>query len=247
MMDIGVMEPQHQLLRSMTDTRYRSQEYKEFHPSALVDGSKIIFRLGKNDRIAFDYPTRLLFSTSKIKVETVRSLQSTVNCEDTHNLIVIDSGVIGERFFPISLAHYGTVYTRDGSVHAVLGDHRRHKVTARSLPYRTCNKFEQAAGEPPPTEEEREQPVAIEASNGMLYLRSDESMTRYRLCKGECIVLHSGQLVAWTLGVHFEYKTTFWCIRYVSAVSGEGTVWIQNPTKQRAQLFDKHAAPDVMM
>lgn len=229
---------QPELLRSFTDTRVRSKAFKELHSQAIVDGSKIILRLGKKDRISFDHPIRILFATPKIV--TTRDLfrsAKTIICEDSYNLIVLDTGVVGDRFFPISLSHYGTVYTHSLASHVVLGNHRRHKVAARSLPYRTCNKFENAAGDPPPTtEDECAISQQAETSDGILYLRGNESLTRYRLCKGERIELHAGTLVAWTLGVHFEFRY-YCCMRYVSGVSGEGTVWIQSKTRVHLDTY----------
>lgn len=43
----------------------------------------------------------------------------------------------------------------------------------------------------------------------------------------EKVELHSGRIVAWTVGVRFE-QSNYCCFRFVTAVHGEGTVWIQN-------------------
>eukprot|EP00921_Rhytidocystis_pertsovi_P009630 GHVQ01015551.1.p1 GENE.GHVQ01015551.1~~GHVQ01015551.1.p1 ORF type:complete len:454 (-),score=85.87 GHVQ01015551.1:367-1728(-) len=64
-----------------------------------------------------------------------------------------------------------------------------------------------------------------------IYLRCDESLVRYRLrSSADRVELHSGKLIAWTLGVKFEYKS-FCCSKTTIAVSGQpsGTVWIHNP------------------
>jgi len=214
------------LLRSFTDSKLRSKQMKDFHPQAIVDGSKLIFRLGKTDRLHFDNPTKIILSSPKLKQEQSTTWQTSVTFQDPRNLVVLDSCYVGQRFFPIALNQYGTVYTRPGTVHVVLGNVRRHKVNSRSLPYRTCNKFENATGDQAPPYEDQDS-VGAAVPEGLLYIRSDESLTRYRLSKNDALELHSGRVIAWTLGVRFEFKS-YCCFRFVSAVSGDGTIWVHN-------------------
>lgn len=213
------------LLRSFTDTRLRSKQLKDSLASAIVDGSKIIFRLRKHDKIAFDNAAKIILATPKIKIEHNLPWHQQITCSEDQNLIIIDASSPGQRFYPMPMKQYGTVYTRPGTIHVATGDIRRSKVSCRNLPYKTCNKFENASGEPLKTAEADS--LDKEGCDSFLYLRSDESIIRYRLAKNERVELHSGRIVAWTLGVHFEFKT-WCCIRFVSAVSGEGTIWVHN-------------------
>eukprot|EP00922_Rhytidocystis_sp_ex-Travisia-forbesii_P015830 GHVS01023593.1.p1 GENE.GHVS01023593.1~~GHVS01023593.1.p1 ORF type:complete len:161 (+),score=45.71 GHVS01023593.1:43-525(+) len=67
----------------------------------------------------------------------------------------------------------------------------------------------------------------------VVYIRCDDSLVRYRLrSSSDRIELHSGRILAWTLGVRFEYKNLC-CWKSVVAVSGQpsGTVWIYYPTR----------------
>eukprot|EP01068_Selenidium_serpulae_P013573 Selendium_serpulae@DN5978_c0_g2_i1.p1 len=227
-----------ELLRSFTDTRSRheSRQFGEDSQSkAVCDGSKLIFRLGKNSRLSLDKPLNILFSTAKLSVES-RSLDvKTIISGESNSVVVLDSGRQGRRFFPISLNHYGTVYTKPGVAHIVLGCHRRNKVSAQSLPYSQSNKFEAAGGsQHEDVCDESELHGETDTADGLLYLQATESLVRYRLCKGERIDLYSGELAAWSLGVAFEFKNSFWWGREVTAVSGEGTVWIEAAAAKNA-------------
>lgn len=217
------------LLRSFTDARLRTKQLKETNHLGIVDGSKIIFRLRKNDKIHYDNAPKIILATPKITVEHHLPWHNQITATEEQNLVVLDSSSPGLRFYPIALKQYGTIYTRPGTVHICVGESRRMKVSCRSLPYKTCNKFENASGEQPSTSPntENENTSNDEGFDNFLYIRSDESMIRYRLSKNDRMELHSGRIVAWTLGVHFEFKNIC-CVRFVSAVTGEGTVWIHN-------------------
>eukprot|EP00918_Siedleckia_nematoides_P018113 GHVU01038782.1.p1 GENE.GHVU01038782.1~~GHVU01038782.1.p1 ORF type:complete len:144 (+),score=10.37 GHVU01038782.1:240-671(+) len=100
----------------------------------------------KNVKITFERPTRIILACQQLKVEQTSTWQTQVTCQQEQNFVVLDSGYTGYRYYPINLSLYGIVYTRDGCSHVVVGSPRRTKVTARSLPCRTCNKFENADG-----------------------------------------------------------------------------------------------------
>jgi len=245
------------LARSMTDPsgslslRKPSTSTKPTMPHVTMDGTKLIVTLGRHDRFQFDSPCRILMSSPKLKLEHTNVWTTQATCQEPENSVVIDSGGIGQRFVPIPLAHYGTVYTKENAVHVVVGgDVRRSKVHSRHLPYKTSNKFQARIVEDSDDESLNDtmekskklgvlspkkamkliRSMASEPQGGVVYLRGDESLVRYRLKHDERVEIQCGQIVGWTLGVRFEYKSVC-CIRFVSAVLGEGTVWVSNPRR----------------
>eukprot|EP01071_Lankesteria_metandrocarpae_P014062 Lankesteria_metandrocarpae@DN8067_c0_g1_i1.p1 len=235
-----------------------------FVPQIILDGTKLIMKLGRSQKFCFDSPCRILLATPRIKLLHENVWTTTGTCQDSENTVVVDGGDSNMRFIPIPLSMYGIVYTKERSVHVVVGtDVRRSKVHSRHLPYKTCNKFQvqytlESDQDDPSTA--HEQQCAVEGSTtssryfgrvsperasklirmtqsepnfGWVYLRGEDSLVRYKLKHDERIEIHSGQVVAWTLGVRFEYRSVC-CFRFVTTVLGDGTVWITNPRRSRS-------------
>eukprot|EP01068_Selenidium_serpulae_P019140 Selendium_serpulae@DN6509_c4_g1_i1.p1 len=193
--------------------------------SSQPDGSKLLLRLRKRDRVTIDAPLRLLFSTTRLKNESSLMWKAEYVCEEDHNLMAVDSNVIGHRFVAIPLAKYGTIYTKGAACLVVVGPHNRTRVSAQSLPYRTCNRIDAkgeatAMGDRPSPQSRR--------TDSVVFLRASRSLHRHEVTSTETVTLHSGVVVAWTLGLKFAFKGCCWC-RSATAVGGEGTVWIDAP------------------
>lgn len=226
----------------------------ERRPLGLVDGSKVILRLGPNDTFSFDNQCRILFATNGIELDRRQgngSITTGHNSSPNVSTVIIDSGVIGHRFIPIRLAQFGIVYTRDTASHVTVGPFvRRQKVSGRALPYRTCNKFTVDTAFPAhcvptlsgpystplglaeaviTTAKQTVSEIALtslDPASALLFIKADDSVARYTLAPGESAQLHSSKLLAWTATCMFEVKDIC-CFRFVTGVTGPGTVWMQ--------------------
>ncbi|OII72000.1 uncharacterized protein cubi_01333 [Cryptosporidium ubiquitum] len=199
-------------------------------PRSIVDGSKLILRLKKDEKLSYESPTRILFSNKQLKLErSIWWLTDVILTEAT--LIVLDSCSSGMKFFPVPMKKFGTLYSREGVGHVITGDIIRSRVCSRSIPYRNCNKFEYA---PRNIGNLR----SVNFSDGeenedidIVYLRGDDSIIRYSLQPNEQIELGAGTVIAWTSGVSFNFKS-FCCMKFVTSIVGDpshvSTVWIAN-------------------
>lgn len=199
-------------------------------PKSVVDGSKLILRMKKDEKLSYESPTRILFSNKQLKLErSIWWLTDVILSENT--LVVLDSCSPGMKFFPVPMKKFGTLYSREGVGHVITGEIIRSRVCSRNIPYRNCNKFEYAprnignsrTANSPGGEEEEEIDI--------VYLRGDDSIIRYTLQPNEQLELGAGTVIAWTSGVSFNFKS-FCCMKFITSVVGDSshvsTVWIAN-------------------
>eukprot|EP00914_Ancora_sagittata_P034065 GHVO01068844.1.p1 GENE.GHVO01068844.1~~GHVO01068844.1.p1 ORF type:complete len:186 (-),score=30.52 GHVO01068844.1:330-809(-) len=138
---------------------------------------------------------------------------------------------------------------------AVNSNIKRSFVRSRFLPYWTCIKYQVSnrPGTPPPEEppaqaandpqaelRQRKEAISNRAPSlpppgrplSPLYLSCSDSVLRYNLAAEERLDLAAARPIAWTLGVVFHFRTVC-CYKYVTAVEGEGVVWIQSTRTAR--------------
>lgn len=199
-------------------------------PRSIVDGSKLILRLKKDEKLSYESPTRILFSNKQLKLErSIWWLTDVILNEPT--LVVLDSCSPGMKFFPVPMRKFGTLYSREGVGHVVTGDIVRSRVCSRSIPYRNCNKFEYAPRNIGNLRALNSSDNEEDEDIDIVYLRGDDSIIRYSLQPNEQIELGAGTVIAWTSGVSFNFKS-FCCMKFVTFIVGDpssvSTVWIAN-------------------
>ncbi|EEA08019.1 uncharacterized protein CMU_031600 [Cryptosporidium muris RN66] len=199
-------------------------------PRAVIDGSKLILRLKKDEKLSYEAPTKILFSNMALKVEHSVWWLTDVVLSEPNNLIVLDSAAPEMRFFPVPMRKFGILYTREGVGHVITGDITRARISSRSIPYKNCNKFEYTPRQSANTSDDID----------VIYLRGDDSFIRYTLQPNEHLELSAGAVIAWTAGVTFTFKS-FCCLKFVTAVVGDptsvSTVWI---AFHRPRSFHQH-------
>ncbi|CUV05557.1 Mitochondrial biogenesis protein AIM24 [Cryptosporidium tyzzeri] len=198
-------------------------------PRSIVDGSKLILRLKKDEKLSYESPTRILFSNKQLKLErSIWWLTDVILTEPS--LIVLDSCSSGMKFFPVPMKKFGTLYSREGVGHVITGDIIRSRICSRSIPYRNCNKFEHAPRNIGNLRDVNSSDNEDEDID-IVYLRGDESIIRYTLQPNEQIELGAGTVIAWTSGVSFNFKS-FCFMKFVTSIVGDSssisTVWIAN-------------------
>ncbi|KAF7455949.1 AIM24 protein [Cryptosporidium felis] len=198
-------------------------------PRSIVDGSKLILRLKKDEKLSYESPTRILFSNKQLKLERSVWWLTDVILSENNSLVVLDSCSPGMKFFPVPMRKFGTLYSREGVGHVITGDIIRSRICSRSIPYRNCNKFEYA---PRSISSLRNGNSSEENDDiDIVYLRGDDSILRYTLQPNEQLELGAGTLIAWTSGISFNFKS-FCCMKFVTSVVGDSsnisTVWIAN-------------------
>ncbi|KAJ1606625.1 hypothetical protein OIY81_1265 [Cryptosporidium canis] len=199
-------------------------------PKSIVDGSKLILRLKKDEKLSYESPTRILFSNKQLKLErSIWWLTDVILTENT--LIVLDSCSPGMKFFPVPMKKFGTLYSREGVGHVITGEIIRSRVCSRNIPYRNCNKFEHAPRSISGLRATSSSSSEEEDEIDIVYLRGDDSIIRYTLQPNEQLELGAGTVIAWTSGISFNFKS-FCCMKFVTSVVGDpsnvSTIWIAN-------------------
>ncbi|KAH7647307.1 hypothetical protein FG379_002974 [Cryptosporidium bovis] len=202
-------------------------------PRSIIDGSKLILRLKKDEKLGYESPTRILFSNKQLKLERSVWWLTDVIINENNTLVVLDSCSQGMKFFPVPMKKFGTLYSREGVGHVITGDIIRSRICSKSIPYRNCNKFEYAPRNSGGTLTSKSNSSSEECDEDIdiVYLRGDDSILRYILQPNEQLELSAGTVIAWTAGVSFNFKS-FCCMKFVTSVVGDpnniSTVWIAN-------------------
>lgn len=204
-------------------------------PRSILDGSKLILRLKKDEKLSYESPTRILFSNKQLKLERSVWWLTDVILNEANTLIVLDSCSSGMKFFPVPMKKFGTLYSREGVGHVITGDIIRSRICSRSIPYRNCNKFEYAPrniGNLRSNNLDNDENITNDDDDiDIVYLRCDDSILRYTLQPNEQLELSAGTVIAWTSGISFNFKS-FCCMKFVTSVVGDpthiSTIWIAN-------------------
>ncbi|KAH8742008.1 hypothetical protein FG386_002383 [Cryptosporidium ryanae] len=200
-------------------------------PRSIIDGSKLILRLKKDEKLGYESPTRILFSNRQLKLERSVWWLTDVIINENNTLVVLDSCSQGMKFFPVPMKKFGTLYSREGVGHVITGDVIRSRICSKSIPYRNCNKFEHAPRNLGGTSRSNNSSEECDEDVDIVYLRGDDSVLRYILQPNEQLELSVGTVIAWTSGVTFNFKS-FCCMKFVTSVVGDpnniSTVWIAN-------------------
>lgn len=184
-------------------------------PQVILDGTKVILRVRHNQTFQVDHSLKIIFSSHKLRrLERFIAYSTFLSDADSLTTVVIDSGAWNLKFVPVFPSlHGGIIYTRDGSAHVVLsvaGEMRRSKVSAPSLPCKVCNKFvsshsysnakiiQDRALERSSLSEKSSSAAAWSlytstvgmggAGGGVIFVRVDDSIFRYRLGGGGCSI-----------------------------------------------------------